>query len=101
MRRTCPATSPARPGGRTPTAAAVMSGATYLNGLADPNPKYILLATDGEPNCAGGRQGGGGGTDRAGAVAAVRMSAAAGIPVYVVGIGNVTASVTTLNMMAT
>jgi hypothetical protein len=88
----------ANPGGRTPTAAAVMSAATYLRGLTDPNPKYILLATDGEPNCGGGR---GGGSDRAGAVAAVRAAAMAGIPVYVVGIGNVAASVDTLNMMAT
>jgi hypothetical protein len=87
----------ANPGGRTPTAAAVMSGATYLRGVNDPNPKYILLATDGEPNCGGGN---GGNSDRAGAVAAVRASAMAGIPVYVVGIGNVAASVTTLNMMA-
>jgi hypothetical protein len=87
----------ANPDGRTPTAAAVRSGAMYLQGLTDPNPKYILLATDGEPNCGGGR---GTNSDRAGAVAAVQMAAAAGIPVYVVGIGNVTASVTTLNMMA-
>jgi len=88
----------ANPDGRTPTAAAVRSAATYLQGLTDPNPKYILLATDGEPNCAGGR--GGTGSDRAGAVAAVQMAAAAGIPVYVVGIGNVAASVMTLNQMA-
>jgi hypothetical protein len=96
------------PGGNTPTAAAVTSGATYLMGLTDPNPKYILLATDGEPNCAaggggGGRRGGGGGnaSDAAGAEAAVTMAAAAGIPVFVVGVGNVTSAQMTLDQLAT
>src|SRR5204863_9408951 len=36
-----------QPGGRTPTRSAVQSGAMYLQGLTDPNPKFILLATDG------------------------------------------------------
>ena len=94
------------PGGNTPTAAAVTSGATYLQGLTDPNPKYILLATDGEPNCAagaGGRRFGGGGnvSDAAGAEAAVTMAATAGIPVFVVGVGNVTAAQMTLDQLAT
>jgi von Willebrand factor type A domain len=97
------------PGGNTPTAAAVTSGAAYLQGLTDTNPKYILLATDGEPNCAaagggGGRRAGrGGGTtsDAPGAEAAVTMAAAAGIPVFVVGVGNVTAAQMTLDQLAT
>jgi hypothetical protein len=96
------------PGGSTPTAAAVTSGAAYLQGLTDTNPKYILLATDGEPNCAagggGGRRGGGGGStasDAPGAEAAVAMAAAAGIPVFVVGVGNVTAAQMTLDQLAT
>jgi hypothetical protein len=82
---------------RTPTALGVTNGATYLKGLADPNPKYILLATDGLPNCGGGNAGT---EDGPGAEAAVLASAMAGIPVYVVGIGNVDEAVTTLNNMA-
>ena len=96
------------PGGSTPTAAAVTSGATYLLGLTDTNPKYILLATDGEPNCAaagggGGKRGGGGAnaSDAPGAEAAVTMAAAAGIPVFVVGVGNVTSAQMTLDQLAT
>jgi hypothetical protein len=78
--------------GHTPTAAAITSGAAYLMTLTDPNPKYILLATDGMPNCANGRD--------AGAAAAVLAAARAGVPVYVLGIGNVTSAIATLNTMA-
>lgn len=42
------------PGGNTPTRDAVQSGGTYLAGLTDTNPKYLLLATDGLPNCPAG-----------------------------------------------
>jgi hypothetical protein len=88
------------PGGRTPTATAVSTGVTYLMGLMDPNPKFILLATDGLPNCmAGNAQTDA--SDAAGAEAAVAAAATAGIPVFVVGIGNVAEAVTTLNNMAT
>jgi hypothetical protein len=83
------------PGGSTPTAAGVMSGAAYLMTLTDPNPKYILLATDGLPKCGARRTGA-----DAGATAAVMAAAMAGIPVYVVGIGNVATAVATLNAMA-
>jgi hypothetical protein len=104
------------PGGNTPTRFAVQAGAAYLMSLTDPNPKYILLATDGEPNCcttAGGatcppRMGGGGGggnalADDANAIAAVAAaySNGAGIPVFVVGVGTVGTAVATLNSMAT
>lgn len=37
--------------GSTPTAEAVRKGAQYLSKLSDPNPKFIVLATDGSPNC--------------------------------------------------
>ena len=88
-----------RPGGSTPTAAAVTSGATYLMGLTDPNPKYILLATDGEPNC-GAMAAKTSDDDAAGAEAAVSMAAMAGIPVFVVGVGNVASAVMTLDALA-
>ncbi|HET6283656.1 MAG TPA: vWA domain-containing protein [Polyangia bacterium] len=71
-----------RPGGRTPTQAAERTSAAYLAAFADPNPKYILLATDGEPNCGMG----GNASDAPGAVQAVTDVAGMGIPTFVVGI---------------
>ena len=79
------------PGGNTPTRAAVTAATTYLQSLTDTNGKYILLATDGEPNClttGGGRGGGGNGaSDVPGTVAAITAAATAGIKVYVIGVG--------------
>ncbi|HVU51129.1 MAG TPA: vWA domain-containing protein [Polyangia bacterium] len=86
------------PGSSTPTRLAVQSGADYLMTVMDPNPKYILLATDGEPNCAPGQANDA--DDSAGAVAAVMAAATAGIPVFVVGVGNVAPAIATLNMLA-
>jgi hypothetical protein len=40
-------------GAGTPTAAALQVAAAYLSGLADDAHRYILLATDGGPNCSG------------------------------------------------
>src|SRR5262249_44924715 len=54
------------PGGATPTQAAERAATQYLLGLSDPNPKFIVLATDGDPNCAGL-----GGSDAAGAEQAI------------------------------
>jgi hypothetical protein len=39
------------PGGNTPTAAAVKQAAAYMASRTTMNPKYLLLSTDGEPNC--------------------------------------------------
>ena len=65
------------PGGATPTTTALASAGRYLSKLGGPNPRFVLLATDGEPSCGG---------DAAAASAAVSNLAAAGIPVYVIGI---------------
>lgn len=46
-------------GSYTPTRAAVNAASAYLSTLTDTNPKYILLATDGLPNCPQGCGGGG------------------------------------------
>jgi hypothetical protein len=89
-----------RPNGRTPTQTAERTAATYLASVADPNPKYILLATDGEPNCAMGSMM----SDAPGAVQAVTDVAAMGIPTFVVGIATATSDPmadATLSMMAT
>jgi hypothetical protein len=86
------------PGGSTPTHLGVMAGAAYLQTVADPNPKFILLATDGLPNCAPGMAADA--DDTMGAVQAVTDAAAAGFPVFVVGVGDVAAAQATLDMMA-
>jgi von Willebrand factor type A domain len=82
----------------TPTRAAVESSLTYLKGLTTPNPKFILLATDGEPNCIDGQASTQ--NDNDGAVAAVAAAAAAGIPVYVLGVAADNATAAVLNRMA-
>ena len=76
-------------GGATPTRLAISTAVKYLQGLTDPNPKYILLATDGEPNCLDGQGGGttGGGADLAGTQDAIGQAYAAGFKVYVLGVG--------------
>jgi hypothetical protein len=38
-------------GGGTPTTVAIQTGADAILKVPDTNPKYLLLATDGEPNC--------------------------------------------------
>ena len=86
------------PGPSTPTRLAVNAGAAYLQTVQDPNPKFILLATDGLPNCGPGQKTDA--DDSVGAVAAVTAAAAAGIPVFVVGVGNVAMATTTLDMLA-
>jgi hypothetical protein len=84
-------------GGRTPTRVAINTAVTYLKGLTDPNPKYILLATDGEPNCLSGGGGGGQDTDIWGTQDAIGQAFAAGFKVYVLGVGPET---TNLNQLA-
>jgi hypothetical protein len=71
-------------GSRTPTRAAENAAVNYLSGLTDPNPKFILLATDGQPNCP--VSGSGANDDTVPAVAAVAAAATAGYPTFVVGI---------------
>jgi len=86
-------------GNGTPTGDAVKAAVTYLKGLTDPNPKFILLATDGEPSCAG--TSGGGTSARAYAVQAVADAASAGFKTVVVGVATTKSSATqALNDMA-
>jgi hypothetical protein len=73
------------PGANTPTAKAVTTATAYLQSVADPNNKAILLATDGEPNCKSG--GSSSTTDVPGTVAAIEAALTAGFKVYVIGIG--------------
>jgi hypothetical protein len=73
------------PGGRTPTRRAVQNGAAYLAALKETNPRYILLATDGQPNCADTGVGESV-PDDVGAIQAVAAAAAMGIPTFVIGV---------------
>jgi len=73
-------------GNGTPTADAVNEAVKYLQSLSDSNPKYILLATDGEPSCNGmtGKTDGTGA--RKSAITAVDNAATLGFHTFVVGI---------------
>jgi hypothetical protein len=73
-----------QPSSATPTASAINVATSYLKTVSDSNQKAILLATDGEPNCGGGRSNT---TDLSNTLAAIKAAADAGFPVYVVGIG--------------
>jgi hypothetical protein len=74
------------PNYNTPTRAAIETATAYLSSLQDGRPKYILLATDGQPNCA---QGGEYATspDLAATLQAIAAAYAAGIKVHVIGVG--------------
>jgi len=88
-----------QPATGTPTTNAETSAASYLQSLTDPNPKFILLATDGKPTCNGGSNTA---DDSPAAIAAVGAVAAMGLNTFVVGIattGMGTADAT-LNTMA-
>ena len=86
------------PSSYTPTEAAVDAAVAYMKTLTDANPKYLLLATDGLPNCKPMDK-----TvtddDSAGAATAVTNAQTAGFPTFVVGIGN-TMGTATLNKLA-
>ncbi len=63
----------------TPLAPAVVKTTAYLKSLTSPNPKVMLVATDGLPNCP----------DRSGpadSVAAVKAAADANIRTFVIGV---------------
>jgi von Willebrand factor type A domain-containing protein len=81
----------------TPTRSAVINAVTYMKTLIDPNPKYLLLATDGQPNCA--PAGGLNMPDDTGSAEAVAEALMAGFPTFVVGIGD-TKATSVLNALA-
>jgi hypothetical protein len=86
--------------GGTPTDTAVINATRYLQGLMSANPKYLVLATDGEPTCAAGSSVGNG---HDAALAAITAAVTAGFKTYVIGIAISPTSNghTTLNDMAT
>jgi Mg-chelatase subunit ChlD len=91
------AVSAATPDGNgTPTGDAIDRGLTYLQSLKDTNPKYMLLATDGEPSCPKPST-----TARTFAIESVAKAAATGIHTFVVGVSTTKSTATAaLNDMA-
>jgi hypothetical protein len=87
-------------GNGTPTAGAINVAVAYLQSLSDGNPKYLLLATDGEPTCtaAGSSNVATAGSD---AITAVTSAAASGIHTFVLGVATTRVSDTAvLNSLA-
>lgn len=78
----------------TPTRAAVDAAVSYLKTVNDGNSKYILLATDGEPNCGSGSSTST--SDLPATVTAVQNAVAAGYKVFVIGVGPQAANLTSL-----
>ncbi len=73
----------AKPSGSTPTTLAMTLAGDYLASLTTPNPRFIVLVTDGQPTCAGGA---GDGDDSTAAVAAVAGQVARGYGTFVIGV---------------
>jgi hypothetical protein len=69
----------------TPTRKAVQAGVKYLQTLKGAESKSILLATDGQPNCANDTNSSG--DDVGPTTAAIKAAADAGFKVYILGIG--------------
>lgn len=93
-------TTPA--GNGTPTGSAINAAVTYLKTLTSDNPKYILLATDGQPSC-GALPSSSTGSDVGGPYAETAVSAAltAGYPTFVLGVATSSSSeVAILNSLA-
>lgn len=99
------------PGGNTPTRDAVTTGAMYLAGVKDSNNKYILLATDGLPNCPTGcatmsnpndmcSRTDNSGEDQAATQAIGDALNMYGIKTFVIGVGDVSTAQNTLNNFA-
>jgi hypothetical protein len=88
-------------GNGTPTGDAENAAVAYLQTLTDSNPKYVLLATDGEPSCAAIPTSESTSNARPYAVTAVTNAATAGFDTFVVGVATTKSSDTsTLNMLA-
>jgi hypothetical protein len=86
-------------GDGTPTTLGIQKALAYLAAHPSPNPRYLVVATDGEPNC---RAGGGrsGARDEAGAVMAVTDALKAGLKTFVIGIATAPGAETVLSDMA-
>jgi hypothetical protein len=88
-------------GNGTPTGDAVKQAVAYMQGVTDGRQKFLLLATDGEPSCAGTTKD----STQARTYAVQALNDAfmiAGIPTYVVGVATTKSTASAaLNNMAT
>jgi hypothetical protein len=75
------------PLGYTPTLLGLQYATQYLNDLGSPYKRYILLATDGEPNCDGASETTSGAVQVNHVIAQIDTAVEAGITVYVIGVG--------------
>ncbi len=74
------------PNGGTPTDTSLENALTYYQGTTvNPNGRFVLLATDGQPNCGGVLEIESTVTESVNAIAALH---AAGIPTFVLGFGS-------------
>lgn len=73
------------PGNGTPTGDAIHAGIAYLKSLKSTKPQYMVLATDGEPNCSVQ-----GASDNHGEadIAAVKAAHDQGIDTFVIGVND-------------
>jgi len=81
--------------GNTPTRAAIDAAVAYLKTVTDGNNKFILLATDGEPNCGSGAFGSTS-SDLDATVTALQNAVTAGYKAFVIGVGPEAANLTSL-----
>jgi len=86
--------APTRDKGATPTSKAVIEATAQMKMSTSANPKFLLLATDGLPNCLNGSDSQ---SDVAGAIAAVSAANEAGFATFVVGIAAAGIKVDTVN----
>ena len=88
-------------GNGTPTGDAVTAAFNYLRTLTSTNPKYILLATDGAPSCAGTTKDSSTARTFAVSQTMLALSGTPSIPTFVVGVAtNSNSEQTTLNSLA-
>jgi hypothetical protein len=88
-------------GGGTPTTLALQKAVAYLKANPSMNPRYLVLATDGEPNCAaGGGRNAASSSDDAAAIAAVGEALAAGFKTFVIGVATGPEAESVLERMA-
>jgi hypothetical protein len=85
----------AGPNGSTPTTLAMTLGGDYLASLTTPNPRFIVLVTDGQPTCANSN---GNGDDSAAAIAAVGAQAARGYGTFVIGVATASDAMATATL---
>src|SRR4051812_28705599 len=79
-------------GDGTPTGDGVLAAFNYLKGLSITDPKYILLATDGDPSCPG--------DGITYALQQITAAHSAGVSTFVIGVGTGHDSSTNLDSMA-